>query len=277
VDETRGELVAQAVLRATQQDFGPEAEQLNRAILKLTPLDIAARNRLARCLVARGARAEAATVCESVLEIDPANSIARGRLDDLGGARAAPPAKSPRSPSSRTRGARGPVWVGGIDVASEGVAAAVIQGLYPNEAELRKCLARLATSIKLVHHLPTDYWEITLRPRKVTLNISKLAAVCFLPGKLSLLAEKARVPVDIWNLSLSIGGVPKAGLKSASNLEWIDLPSNQLDELMPRCQRAHEMAVLQASEGGRSSFLRFHSSGVVAFMNTTLGERIIGP
>jgi hypothetical protein len=139
------------------------------------------------------------------------------------------------------------------------------------------CLTRLADSIKLVQHLPSDYWEITLWPRKLTLNVSKLASVSFLPGKLSLLAVKAMVPVDIWNLSLSIGGFPKAGLLTALNLEWIDLPTNRLDELMPRCQRAHEVAVLQAAEGGRSSFLRFHSPGAVAYLNTTLGERITGP
>ena len=277
MDEKRGDLVAQAVLRATQQDFGPEAEQLNRAILELTPLDIAARNRLAQCLVARGARAEAAAVCESVLESDPENRIARRRLDDLRGARPAPPVTTPRRPSAPTRGPHVPDRPGGIDTASESVAAAVIQGLYPSEAERRKCLTRLADSIRLVHHLPPEYWEITLQPRQVTLNVSKLAAVWFLPGKLELLADKARVPLDIWGLSLSVGGVPKAGLRSASNLEWIDLPSSRLDELMPRCRHAHEAAVLQASEGGRSSFLRFHSSGVVAFMNTTLGAHIIGP
>lgn len=76
--------------------------------------------------------------------------------------------------------------------------------------------------------------------------------------------------------SLSVGGVPQAGLRTALNLEWIDIPSNRLDELLPRCQRAHEEAVLQASQGGRSTHPQAHAPGVVAFMNTTLGEHIIG-
>jgi hypothetical protein len=275
VDETRAGLIARAVLRATQRDFGPEAERLNRAILELTSLDIAARNRLAQCLVARGARAEAAAECEIVLKIAPGNSIARNRLDDLRRARPAQRCVSPRGPSAPTHGSA-TVRPGGIDTTSESVAAAVIRGLYPSEHDRRKCLARLADSIRLVDHL-SDYWEITLQRRQVTLNVSKLATVCFLPGKLRLLADKAKVSMDIWNLSVSIGGPPEAGLLSASNLEWIDLPSHRLDELMPRCQRAHEIAVLQASEGGRSSFLRVHSSGVVDFMNTTLGLHVVGP
>lgn len=165
---------------------------------------------------------------------------------------------------------------GRIDRASESAAAGVIQKLYPNETERRQCLATLAVSIKLLRHLSAHHWEITLQQKMVTLNVSKLAAVCFLPGKLRLLVEKAGVPVDVWNLSFAIGGPRKAGLLSASNLEWIDLPTNRLDELLPRCEAAHRKAVLQASEGGRSPYLRFHSPGVVAYLNTTLGEHIAG-
>jgi hypothetical protein len=262
-------------LLSTQRDFGTEAEQIHRDLVELKPLDISAKNRLAQCLVARGARAEAAAVCESVLEIDPENSIARARRDDLRRPHA-PIAPTPPRPPGPKPTPRAPNRVGGIDRASESAAAAVIQGLYPAQAERQQCLARLAMSIKLLHHLSPEYWEITLEQRLVTLNVSKLAAICFLPGKLRLLAEKAWVPPDIWNLSLSVGGVPQAGLRTALNLEWIDLPSSRLDELLPRCQRAHEEAVLQASLGGRSTHPQAHSPGVVAFMNTTLDEHIIG-
>jgi hypothetical protein len=213
---------------------------------------------------------------ERVLRIDPENRIALERLRELRRLDGVsdPVPSGPSGPKS-TRSAR--VRSGDLDPTSEAAASAVIQGLYPIEAERRACLAKLAGSIKLLRHLPADYWEITLQRKMVRLNVSKLAAVCFLPGKLRLLVDKAGVPVDIWNLSVAIGGPRKAGLVSASNLEWIDLPSHRLDELLQRCEGAHRKAVLQASEGGRSSFLRFHSTGVVACLNTTLGERIAGP
>jgi hypothetical protein len=75
--------------------------------------------------------------------------------------------------------------------------------------------------------------------------------------------------------SRSIGGSRGPDPRSASNLQWIELPSSRLDELLPRCEGAHKKAVLQASEGGRSPYHPYHSPGVVAFMNRTLGEHII--
>jgi hypothetical protein len=275
VDGRLGALIEQAERRAKQQDFGPEAEQINRDIMELTPRDTAALNRLARCLFERGAEDEAELVFESVLQIDPENRTARRRLGAIRGGDA-PGDLTPRGPSGVKPPHSVPVPPGEIDPTSESAADAVIQDLYPNEAERRQCLVRLASSIKLVRHLPADHWEITLQPRMVRLNVSKLAAVDFFPGKLRLLVEKAGVPVDVWNLSVAFGGPRKAGLLSASNLEWIDLPSNRLDELLPRCEGAHRKAVLQASEGGRSPYLRFHSPGVVAYLNTTLGEHIAG-
>ena len=276
MDGRLASLVGQAERRAKQQVFGPEAEQMNRDILELTPRDTAALNRLARCLFERGAEDDAEMVFESVLQIDPENRTARRRLDEI--RRGVAPGDLP------TRGASGvkppysvPVRPGEIDPTSESAAAGVIQELYPNDGERRQCLARLAGSITQLRHLSADHWEITLQQRMVTLNVSKLATVCFLPGKLRLLVEKAGVPVDVWSLSVAFGGPPKAGLLSASNLEWIDLPSERLDELLPRSEGAHKKAVLQASEGGRSPYLRFHSPGVVAYLNTTLGEHIAGP
>lgn len=269
------ELRADAVRRATIQDFGAEAEQVNRGILELVPTEVSALNRLAKCLMERSALPEAKSVCQRVLEIEPGNSIALRRLRELGDE------SRPDSPARvhpvRHRPIPVTVRPGGIDPTSESAAAKVIQGLYPDETERLTCLRRMVASIKLLGHLPSDHWETTLGERIVCLNVSKLAAIGFLPDRLRLLADKSGVPVDVWELSLRIGGPARAGLKTASNLEWIDLPSHRLDELLPRCEAAHRKAVLQASEGGRSPYLRYHSPGVVKYLNRTLGERIVGP
>src|ERR1017187_9572812 len=135
------DLEARSRLLSTQRDFGPEAEQIHRDLVDLMPLDTSAKNRLAsaknrlaQCLVARGAGAEAASVCESVLAIDPGNSVARGRLDDLRRANA-PTAPTPHRSSGRKRTPSTSNKVGGIDRAQESVAASVIQGLHQVEAE----------------------------------------------------------------------------------------------------------------------------------------------
>src|SRR5207253_11013139 len=107
---------------------------------------------------------------------------------------------------------------GRIDRESEEDAAAVVRGLYPNDTERRKCLVKVSAAIKLLHDHPPDIWSITLQERRIVLNVGRLEAMNLLPRKLRLLAEKPRVPADIWALSLSIGGIPEAGLGTAPSL-----------------------------------------------------------
>jgi hypothetical protein len=284
VDDRVRDLMDRAVALARKEDFGPEAERINRQLVDLLPLDIRAKNRLAQILEARGEKREAIALCEDVLRLDPGNSIAGRRLRELQGSRPGPPVggHTRRGPK---RSAVEPVSVGGIDPASESDAAAVIRGLYPDDAELRACLTCMAAAIKQVNHLPPEYWMITLQPRKVVLNISKLTAVSFLRGsrkatqyvsRLSLLAEMAKVPTDIRELAFAVSGELYQPPRIASHLNWIELPADRVDALLQRCEAAHRAAVDEASQWGKSPFLSHHSRGVVAFLNTVLGERIVG-
>lgn len=282
MDDRVRELMDQAVALARKKDFGPEAERINRQLVDLLPLDIPAKNRLAQILDARGETRGAIALCEDVLRLDPGNSIAGRRLRELQGSRPGPPVGGhPRRGPKRSPVE--PVSVGGIDPASESDAEAVIRGLYPDEAELRACLSCMAAAIKQVNHHPPDYWMITLRPRKVVLNISKLTVVSFLPGnrkatqyvsRLSVLAEMAKVPTDIRELAFAVSGEVYQPPRLASHLNWIELPAIRVAELLPRCAPAHQAAVDEPSEWGRCPY-RGHSSGVVAFLNTVLGEHIV--
>ncbi len=85
-------LRSRATLLARANNFGAESERINQEILALDATDIAARNRLAKCLRHRGAIDEAIDAYEAVLGIEPHNTIAMHGLEALC---PKPPAQTP--------------------------------------------------------------------------------------------------------------------------------------------------------------------------------------
>ena len=75
-----GRLQLRGLALAAAQDYGAEAELINREILKLDPAGVQAMNRLARCLEQRGAKDDAIAVFENVLSLVPGNHVAIGGL-----------------------------------------------------------------------------------------------------------------------------------------------------------------------------------------------------
>lgn len=78
---------AQKAIKAALRGNWLEAEQYNLEILKQSPKDIDALNRLAHALGELGKRAQARKTCKKVLRIDPYNKIAQRALERLGKAK----------------------------------------------------------------------------------------------------------------------------------------------------------------------------------------------
>lgn len=77
------QLRSRALQLAHANDFGTQAEQINREILSRDPSDTSAMNRLARCLRKRGAFDEAIAIYTGVVALQPDNNVAINGLADL--------------------------------------------------------------------------------------------------------------------------------------------------------------------------------------------------
>lgn len=68
---------------ASAGDWGPRAEAANKALLRISPRNVQAINRLARCFAQRGAQADALRLWQAALKIDPSNIVAANRVAEL--------------------------------------------------------------------------------------------------------------------------------------------------------------------------------------------------
>lgn len=68
---------------ASQDDWGPETEQINRRLVELDPARTVAYTRLAKCLRERGDPEPAETLYRRVLELEPDNRSAANNLKRL--------------------------------------------------------------------------------------------------------------------------------------------------------------------------------------------------
>jgi hypothetical protein len=78
-----GRLEARAVQLALVNDYGSEAETVNRRIIELDPTNVPATTRLAKWLVKHQNTDEAIALYRRALELQPSNQIARNALTEL--------------------------------------------------------------------------------------------------------------------------------------------------------------------------------------------------
>src|SRR5438105_3476122 len=76
-------LEARAVQLALVNDYGSEAETVNRRIIELDPSNVPAITRLAKWLVKHQNADEATALYRRALELQPSNRIARNALTDM--------------------------------------------------------------------------------------------------------------------------------------------------------------------------------------------------
>lgn len=116
-------LQQQAIEYAKRGDFGPDAKRVNQQLAEVSPGNLGAWTRLARCCVELGQLDEATVAIDAALQLEPQNTIARNMQVDIARRRmaAAAPAPAARkraaprtSASSSSRGSRAAVASAGF-------------------------------------------------------------------------------------------------------------------------------------------------------------------
>ena len=115
-------LQQQAVEYAKRGDFGTDAKRVNQQLAEVSPRNLGAWTRLARCCIELGQLDEATVAIDAALQLEPQNTIARNMQVDITRRRmvAAAPAPAPRrraaasSSSSSSRATRSSVVSAGF-------------------------------------------------------------------------------------------------------------------------------------------------------------------
>jgi len=91
-------LQQQAIDYAKRGDFGPDAKRVNQQLAELSPQNLGAWTRLARCCIELGQLDEATVAIDAALQLEPQNTIARNMQGDVTRRRmaATEPAPAPR-------------------------------------------------------------------------------------------------------------------------------------------------------------------------------------
>ena len=100
-------LQQQAIDYAKRGDFGPDAKRVNQQLAEVSPGNLGAWTRLARCCVELGQLDEATVAIDAALQLEPQNTIARNMQVDIARRRMAAAAPAPGAQARRAQGVGG--------------------------------------------------------------------------------------------------------------------------------------------------------------------------
>jgi hypothetical protein len=144
----------------------------------------------------------------------------------------------------------------------------------PDEGLRRAVLERMAETIGLAHEQHPGSWSISLWGQfgdyPLRVNVGPAEAVVLLrDGWLGLMTDRATLGKAARDALRTAGAeVETAQLRSLSGVTWIEVPSSQIMEWLPKLRDAHEKYVRRATRWVRrvTRYATFHAPGGIAYL-----------